>query len=142
MRKIVDFIYTNAIGTNSSALQGVYWNKNSEELVVQFWGGSVIKYTGFNEDDYRAFASALSKGRFYSQYVKGNFRGEKMDNETNFVHEQDVVTPFSEVKELEAEVGPSIQVTVNIYVNGDPDSIAKAVERLAPSIRAVQNWRG
>jgi hypothetical protein len=138
----MDFIYSNSIATNSSALQGVYWNKNSEELVVQFWGGSVIKYVGFNEDDYRAFASALSKGRFYSQYVKGNFRGEKMDNETNFVHEQDVVTPFSQVQELEAEVGPSVQVTVNIYVNGDPEQIAKAVERLAPSIRAVQNWRG
>ena len=138
----MDFIYSNSIATNSSALQGVYWNKNSEELVVQFWGGSVIKYNGFNEDDYRAFASALSKGRFYSQYVKGTFRGEKLDSETNFVHEQDVVTPFSQVQELEAEVGPSIQVTVNIYVNGDPEQIAKAVERLAPSIRAVQNWRG
>lgn len=138
----MNFIYSNSIATNSSALQGVYWNKNSEELVVQFWGGSVIKYNGFKEDDYRAFASALSKGRFYSQYVKGTFRGERLDNETNFVHEQEVVTPFSQVQELEAEVGPSIQVTVNIYVNGDPEKIAKAVERLAPSIRAVQNWRG
>ncbi|QNN98451.1 hypothetical protein SEA_LILMARTIN_243 [Streptomyces phage LilMartin] len=138
----MDFVYSNSIATNSSALQGVYWNKDSGELVVQFWGGSVIKYADFDEDDYRAFASALSKGRFYSQYVKGNFRGEKMSDETNFVHEQDVVTSLSEVKELQAEVGPSVEVTINIYVNGNPDDIAKAVERLAPSVRAVQNWRG
>ncbi len=138
----MDFVYTNAIGTNSSALQGVYWNKNSEELVVHFWGGSVIKYTDFSEDDYRAFSSALSKGRFYSQYVKGNFHGERLDENTNFVHEQDVVTQRSEVKELTAEVGPSVEVTINIYVNGNPEDIAKAVERLAPSVRAVQNWRG
>ncbi|QNO12630.1 hypothetical protein SEA_MULCHMANSION_247 [Streptomyces phage MulchMansion] len=138
----MDFVYSNSIATNSSALQGVYWNKGSKELVVQFWGGSVIKYADFGDDDYRAFASSLSKGRFYSQYVKGNFRGEKMSDETNFVHEQDVVTSLSEVKELQAEVGPSVEVTINIYVNGNPDDIAKAVERLAPSVRAVQNWRG
>lgn len=138
----MNFVYTNAISTNSSALQAVYWNKNSEELVVHFWAGSVIKYSGFNEDDYRALSGSLSKGRFYSQYIKGNFAGEKMSDDTQFVHEQDVVTPTSAVQELEAEVGSSVQVTVNIYVNGDPESIARAVERLAPSIKAVQNWRG
>lgn len=137
----MQFVYTNAIVTNSSALQGVYWNTDTDELVVQFWGGSVIKYVDFNEDDYRAFASALSKGRFYSQYVKGNFRGERMSEDTVFVHQQDVA-PSSEVRELVADVQATpITVTINIYVSGDPAEIAKAVERLAPSIRAVQNWR-
>lgn len=137
----MEFIFTNSIATSSSAMQGIYWNSGTQELVVHFWGGSVIKYVAFNEDDFRALSSALSKGRFYSQYVKGNFRGEKMDESTMFIHADDVQKQ-AEPQLLEAEVGPSVQVTVNIYVNGDPDSIAKAVERLAPSIRAVQNWRG
>jgi hypothetical protein len=81
----------------------------------------------------------MSKGRYYTQYVKGNFRGEKMDEDTSFVHADSVKR--TESKLLEAELSPSVQVTVNIYVNGDPEKIAKAVERLAPSIRAVQNWR-
>ena len=139
----MQFVYTNSLVTSSSAFQAVYWNKNTEELVVHFWSGSVTKYVGFNEDDYRAFANSLSKGRFYTQYVKGNFRGERLDENTEFVHEKDVVTPTSEVQELVADVQAApVNVTINIYVSGDPAEIAKAVERLAPSVRALQNWRG
>ena len=137
----MEFVFTNAIATNSSAMQGIYWNGDTNELVVHFWGGSIIKYTEFNSDDFRAFGSSLSKGRFYSQYVKGNFRGEKLDENIAFVHANDVAKA-AQSELLEAEVGASVQVTVNIYVNGDPEQIAKAVERLAPSVRAVQNWRG
>jgi hypothetical protein len=31
-----------------------------------------------------------------------------------------------------------VSVTINIYVNGDPEAVAKAVEQLAPSFRAIQ----
>lgn len=139
----MEFVYTTALATNSSTMQAIYWNEKTDELVIHFWAGSVIKYTGFNSDDYRAFSSALSKGRFYNSYVKGNFHGEKLDNGTKFVHYEDTVkSEKADSQLLEAEFGPSVQVTVNIYVNGDPEQIAKAVERLAPSVRAVQNWRG
>lgn len=132
----MEFVYTNALGTNSSALQAAYWNSGTEELVVHFWAGSVIKYTGFNADDYRAFTNALSKGRFYTQYVKGSFRGEKLSDDTKFIHAEDVKTLSAE-KETDAS---PIVINVNIYVSGDPEKVAEAVERLAPSIKAVQDW--
>jgi hypothetical protein len=132
----MEFVYTEALGTNSSTMQAIYWNRETSELVVHFWAGSVIKYSGFNADDYRAFTGALSKGRFYNQYVKGAFRGEKLDDDTQFVHAEDV-----KAKDVEAEVSP-INITVNIYVSGDPEEVARAVERLAPSLKAVKNWRG
>ncbi|QGH76499.1 hypothetical protein SEA_DAUBENSKI_232 [Streptomyces phage Daubenski] len=138
----MEFVYTNSLGTNSSTMQAIYWNEGTQELVIHFWAGSVIKYTGFTADDYRAFTSALSKGRFYNQYVKGSFRGEKLADDTRFVHELDVPKPaVAESTELEAVLTPPVQITVNIYVSGDPDKIADAVERLAPSLKAVQNWR-
>lgn len=139
----MEFVYTSALATNSSTMQAIYWNEHTEELVVHFWAGSVIKYVGFDSDDYRAFAGALSKGRFYNSFVKGAFKGFKLDNDTTFKHYDDIVAGVpDEPKLLEAKLEAPINVTVNIYVNGDPEQIAKAVERLAPSVRAVQNWRG
>jgi hypothetical protein len=136
----MEFIYTTALATNSSTMQAVYWNKQTQELVIHFWAGSVIKYVNFTEEDFRAFANSLSKGSFYNRYIKGSFHGEKLSNDTMFVHESD---RLSAPQELEAVVSAEpIVVNVNIYVNGDPEQIAKAVERLAPSVRAVQNWRG
>lgn len=136
-----NFVYTDAIATTgSSTMQAVYWNSEANELVVHFWAGSVMKYGRFYSDDYRALTNALSKGRFYNSYIKGHFTGEKLPDNTQFVHVGETV---KEVKsETQAEVTPSVQVTVNIYVNGDPEQIAKAVERFAPSVRALQNWGG
>jgi hypothetical protein len=134
----MNFVYTDALVTNSSALQTAYWNSETNELAVHFWAGSVMKYSRFYSDDYRAFTNALSKGRFYTSYIKGHFTGEKLDDNTQFVHVEETV---KEVKsEQTADGAPSVQVTVNIYVNGDPEQIAKAVERFAPSVRALQNW--
>lgn len=132
----MEFVYTTALATNSSALQAAYWNSETQELAVHFWAGSVIKYTGFNADDYRAFTNALSKGRFYTQYVKGSFRGEKLSDDTKFIHAEDIKTLSTE-KEVDAS---PIVINVNIYVSGDPEKVVEAVERLAPSIKAVQNW--
>lgn len=138
----MEFIYTHSMATNSSTMQAVYWNDKTFELAIHFWAGSVIKYTGFYHDDYRAFTNSLSKGRFYNQYIKGSYGGEKLDNNTQFIHANDVKSVEVESQLLNADLAPNIQVTVNIYVNGDPEKIAEAVERLAPSVRAVQNWRG
>lgn len=139
----MQFVYTNNISPNSSALQEIFWNKDAEELVVLFWSGNMFKYTGFNSDDFRAFSNALSKGRFYSDYVKGNFRGEKLPEAIEFVYSDDVKATLSAPQTVEADVQTApINVTINVYVNGNPEDVARAVERLAPSIRAVQNWRG
>lgn len=134
-----NFVYTNAIATNSSTMQAVYWNSEANELVVHFWAGSVMKYGRFYSDDYRALTNALSKGRFYNSYIKGHFTGEKLSDNTQFVHVGETVKEIkSEI--LQPDLAPNVQVTVNIYVNGDPEQIAKAVERFAPSVRALQNW--
>lgn len=135
----MNFVYTDTLATNSSTMQAVYWNSETHELVVHFWAGSVMKYVNFFSDDYRAFTNALSKGRFYNSYIKGNFGGTKLADDTRFVHASETVKT-AESQELEAQ--SNVQITVNIYVNGDPEQIAKAVERFAPSVRALQNWSG
>lgn len=137
----MQFTYTHSIATQSSTMQAVYWNGNTNELVVHFWAGSVMKYSSFYSDDFRAFSNAMSKGRFYNSYIKGAFHGSKMDNDTQFVHYEDTIKKI-EPETVEAEPKTSTQITVNIYVNGDPEAIAKAVERFAPSVRALENWRG
>lgn len=135
----MEFVYSDSLATNSSTMQAVYWNRSNRELVIHFWAGSVIKYVEFTLEDYRSFSNSLSKGRFYNSYIKGSFHGEKLSSDTVFVHESD---RLSAPQMLEAVVtAEPIVVNVNIYVNGDPEQIAKAVERLAPSVKAVQNWR-
>lgn len=136
---MTEFIYTNSIGLSSSTMQAAYWNKDTSQLAIHFWNGSVVRYDTFTENAYRTFADSLSKGSFYNRYIKGSYPGSKMSDDTVFVHKMDKVSSANMHPQNMNAVAPepTINVTVNIYVSGDPEDIAKAVERLAPSIRAI-----
>jgi hypothetical protein len=133
----MDFLYTDVFNANSNALDTVYFDAGSQRIAIVFWSGSVVQYSNFSESDWNAFTGALSKGSFYNQRIKGSRQhaSQMLDNSVQFIHREDVEQKTGQL--LEAAFEPAINVTVNIYVNGDPEEIAKAVERLAPSIRAV-----
>lgn len=133
----MDFLYTDALTANSNALDTVYFDAGSQRIAIVFWSGSVVQYSNFSESDWDAFTGALSKGSFYNQRIKGNrqYSSLPLDGSVQFIHREDSEQKTGQL--LEAAFEPNVNVTVNIYVNGDPEAIAKAVERLAPSIRAV-----
>lgn len=126
---------------SSSAIQSVRFDEGENLMAITFNHGTVTVYRGVPRSEFKAFRNAMSHGMFYNTRVKGAYPSSSYDT-VHFISAQPAKQAFAETQELEAEATSGIQVTVNIYVNGDPEQIAKAVERLAPSVRAVQNWRG
>ncbi|UMO76391.1 hypothetical protein SEA_TOMAS_248 [Streptomyces phage Tomas] len=128
------FDYTHAMVPKSSALEMLYFNTNDSTLAIKFWSGATIKYTGFGSEDWDNLFNAMSKGAYYNQRIKGVFDSQHLGSGVVF-HS---VEKTEELDLIVNENASPLNVTINIYVNGDPEAIAKAVERLAPSIRAVQ----
>lgn len=136
------FVYTESFGTPaSSAIDSVYFDGNSGDMAIKFKHGHTTIYRGVPRSEFKAFNSAMSHGVFYNTRVKGAYPSSSY-MQAEFVGRNQPKLATAEAQELEAVLAAPIQVTVNIYVNGDPEKIAEAVERLAPSIKAVQNWRG
>jgi hypothetical protein len=136
---MMKFIFTAARVTDSQAIDTAYFNADTQQLAVVFWSGSVVIYSNFSNGEWDSFNKSLSKGRYYNQYIKGNraFPSQLAENVT-FENKQDV----QQIAEDSVSVAePVYNVTVNIYVNGDPEAIAKAVESLAPSFRAIKEKR-
>lgn len=138
-----EFRVTDEFDTpSSSAIQTVKFDENTGLMAIVFNHGTVTIYRGVPRSEFKAFRHAMSHGVFYNTRVKGAYPSTSYDT-VNFVSAHPAQPAFAETHELEADVqAPPVNVTINIYVSGDPDQIVKAVERLAPSIRAVQNWRG
>lgn len=57
----------------SSNIARVDWDQDSEVLTVEFNGGSTYEYEGVPEQVYTNFLGAASKGRFFHQFIKGQY---------------------------------------------------------------------
>lgn len=135
--------YDEQLNVDSSAFETAFWNKHERILYMKFWNGSVVSYASFGNQDWDRFQNAMSKGAYYNSQIKTNwaFKSNQVSTPVSF-RGRPVVTANDFNKdsvELNNSVEPAVNITVNIFFSGDPNEIAKAVERLAPSIRAINN---
>lgn len=63
---------------SSSNIEAIGFNKESSTLRVRFKGGDEWDYIGFPEDLYEDFLSAPSAGKYFSQNIRNQYRGEKV----------------------------------------------------------------
>jgi hypothetical protein len=62
----------------SSDIKAVGYDKVSTTLVVVFHTSGTYQYFGVPEHLYLAFMDAESKGKFLNQYIKYNYRYQKI----------------------------------------------------------------
>ena len=66
----------------SSNIQAYGYDAASQTLAVQFVGsGSTYHYPGVPAEKYAEMQAAESKGRFFGQQIRPNFKGEKQEPE-------------------------------------------------------------
>lgn len=63
----------------SSNFKALGHDKETEELHIEFQGGSVFAYDGISEELYLALMDAESKGKFFHEKIKnGGFKYRKI----------------------------------------------------------------
>lgn len=62
----------------SSNLAGAGYNKDKQILALQFKDGAIFHYAPVSLEQATDFYGAESKGRHYSQHIKGKIAGQKM----------------------------------------------------------------
>lgn len=68
-----EFKYTHKNdSTDSSLVDGIYYNENTNELAVDL-NNQIYVYDGVPTTVYEVFSKAHSKGRFYGQNIKRNY---------------------------------------------------------------------
>jgi hypothetical protein len=134
-----EFPYTDHFTANSSVIDAVYFNKSEQKLAVLFNRGDVQVYSGVSADEFSRMHSALNVGVYYNSKIRGRYNSEGWGDRVKFYKlvDKKPLEMHPEFNTVEEKSG-DVHVTVNIYVNGNPEDIAKAVERLAPSFRAMR----
>jgi hypothetical protein len=135
--------YDEQLDVDSSAFETAFWNRHERILYMKFWNGSVVSYTSFGNQDWDRFQNAMSKGAYYNSQIKTNwaFKGNQVTTPVSFRGRQPITANDlnSNSVELNHSAESPVNITVNIFFSGDPEAIAKAVERLAPSIKAINS---
>lgn len=60
----------------SSNINSIGWKDNI--LEIEFHNGGIYQYKNVNEEIYKAFMDVESKGKYFSQYIKGIFTSDKV----------------------------------------------------------------
>lgn len=96
--------FTEKSEANSTSIDTVYYNKDSHRLWVKFLNGNLAGYSGVTQAVYNEFKGAVSLGRYYNNWIKGQYPGLNSDvnlqqtNEnvvaikTNYEYEVEYVT--------------------------------------------------
>lgn len=61
------------ISVDSSSLQSVGYDEESETLEVEFQHGAVYQYYNCPQSTYDELMSAPSKGQFFNTYIRNSF---------------------------------------------------------------------
>lgn len=132
-------VFDNELDANSSAFERAFHDNNENVLYIKFWNGTAVSYTNFSKSDWESFSDAMSKGAYYNGRIKASRQhsGSFINDSATFVKRKAKIA--SKSGEFNHSSEPSVNITVNVFFSGDPQEIAKAVERLAPSIRAINN---
>ena len=62
----------------STTLAAAAYTASSRQLELEFVDGRRYLYSGVTESLYRDLLSAVSKGTFFNQYIRGRFRYAKL----------------------------------------------------------------
>ena len=62
---------------SSSAISSVGYDRKGKVLEIEFSSGGVYDYHGVPPEVYKSLMSAESKGRFMSQWIRGQYPSEK-----------------------------------------------------------------
>ncbi len=62
----------------SSNLESIAYDLESKTLEVQFKGGSRYQYENVPPGTYAGLLNSASKGSFFAQHIKNNFRTRKI----------------------------------------------------------------
>ena len=62
----------------SSSISSVGYNAASKTLEVEFHNGSLYRYYDVPQSVYDAWMAAPSKGQFFTGYIRGQYRFEKV----------------------------------------------------------------
>lgn len=66
------------VPVSSTSLASVGYDRNSAVLEIEFLSGAVYRYTDVPEKVHREFMAAESKGRYFSQHIRGRFQFERI----------------------------------------------------------------
>lgn len=68
------FVYTNHAGFDSSSFADQVWyNVQSEELVIETLSGSTLQYNGVPYKTYTGLVNSDSAGAYFAQVIKGRY---------------------------------------------------------------------
>lgn len=62
----------------SSNIEAAGFDKESSTMRIRFKSGNEYDYIGFPEDLYEDFLNAPSAGKYFSQNIRNQYRGEKV----------------------------------------------------------------
>jgi hypothetical protein len=62
----------------STAVRAIRYDAERQRLVVRFIDGDEYAYVGVPGEVHRSFVDAESKGRFFSQMIRGHFPYNKL----------------------------------------------------------------
>jgi hypothetical protein len=57
----------------SGNIMAIGWEKSNAQLFVKFRAGPMSIYSGVPEKTYDAFLKAPSKGKFFAQFIEGQY---------------------------------------------------------------------
>lgn len=67
----------------SSMIHSSNFNFDTNELKVEFKGGTTYIFNSVDEVDYKAFSNAESIGKAFNQYIRHQYEGSKIDGTTS-----------------------------------------------------------
>jgi len=66
---------------NSSLFKSVGYDPASETLEVEFSRGAIYQYSGVTAQDWNEFCRAESKGKHFSEHIRGKFEHQQIQQE-------------------------------------------------------------
>ena len=122
-----DFKFTDYQEFDSSAISRAWYNKDAEELVVNFKNGSLAGYRDFLPTDWTKFLNATSIGQHYAWYIKDSFGGMSVSLDTTF-HRVQEPTGNSEAGGSVGKYRVSATLTTVVFQEVEADDVLAALE--------------
>jgi hypothetical protein len=65
----------------SSFIRGASYDQAKQELEIEFHSGDIWRYLGVPPEEAEGFASASSKGGYFSQFIRNGYTSVKVEPE-------------------------------------------------------------
>lgn len=105
--------YTHVAKVTSSNIDVLYYDDHTKNLYVVFNSGNVAGYAGVPYTEYMQLKNAVSVGRFYNSFIKGQYKG--LNGDVTFRAR----TPVATAPKAQYQVELSVSYTKTVTVNAD-----------------------